>query len=46
MFLNNHVGKSVGNKKYYYRRVFSISKSVSNNIFLLQTDLPTEKNYR
>jgi hypothetical protein len=33
------VGKSVGNKKYYYRRVFSVSKSVGNNIFLL----PTEK---
>jgi hypothetical protein len=43
MFLNNPVGKSVGNKKYYYRRVFSISKFVDKNIFLLQTDLPTEK---
>jgi len=41
MFLNNPVGKSVGNKKYYYRRVFSISKSIGNNIFLLPTDLPT-----
>jgi len=30
-------------KKYYYRRVFSVSKSVGNNIFLLPTDLPTDK---
>jgi hypothetical protein len=42
----NSVGKSVGNKKYYYRRVFFVSKSVGNNIFLLPTDLPTEKNYQ
>jgi hypothetical protein len=30
-------------KKYYYRRVCSVSKSVGNNIFLLPTDLPTDK---
>ena len=30
-------------KKYYYRRVFSVSKSVGNNIFLLPKDLPTDK---
>jgi len=41
MFLNISVGKSVGNKKYYYQCVFS----VSNNIFLLPKDLLTEKNY-
>jgi len=33
-------------KKYYYRRVYSVSKSVGNNIFLLPTDFPTEKNYQ
>jgi hypothetical protein len=30
-------------KKYYYRRVFSVIKSVGNNIFLLPTDLLTDK---
>jgi len=30
-------------KKYYYRRIFSVSKFVGNNIFLLPTDLPTDK---
>jgi len=51
MFLNNYrrnyrwnsFGKSVGNKKYYYRCVYSVSKSVGNNIFLLPTNLPTDK---
>jgi len=37
------IGKSLVTKKYYYRRVCSVSKSVSNNIFLLPTDLPTDK---
>jgi hypothetical protein len=41
--VGNFISKSVGNKKYYYRRVFSVSKSVGNNIFLLPTDLLTEK---
>jgi hypothetical protein len=33
-------------KKYYYRRVFSVSKSVGNNIFLLPMNLPTDKKLR
>jgi hypothetical protein len=33
-------------KKYYYRRVFSVSKSVGNNIFWLPTTYRWTKNYR
>ena len=34
------LGNSVGNKKYYYRRVCSISKFIGNNI---PTNLPMGK---
>ena len=51
MFLNNSrrdsVGKSVGNKKYYYRCVCSVSKSIGNNIFFITNEFTYgKKNYR
>jgi hypothetical protein len=36
------VGKSVGNKKYYYRGIYR-RNGANKFIFLLPTDLPTEK---
>jgi len=46
MFLNhsigNSVGKSVGNKKYYYRGIYRRNEA-DTFIFLLPMDLPTDK---
>jgi hypothetical protein len=36
------LGKSVGNKKYYYRGIYRCNEA-GNFIFLLPTDLPTDK---